>query len=592
MVNNMATYFRGKEYDTSEDKPPVDSKVLSVLWGFARPFRWLLLLALAIMMIGTGADLLRPYLLKVAIDGQIMNHDLQGLMQISLLYGATIALSFILAYGQAVLLQYVGQRIIFDLRQKIFRQLLYQRYESLESQPVGRMVTRVTNDTDAIRDLYTDVLVALVSDILVLLGIIVAMLLIDWQLALVSFSILPVMFGLALLYQRYARQAYRQVREKTSSVNTYIQETLNGINVVKSFARFDKTEQEYQAISNEYLAAGLKEMRTFAVFRPLVDLVYAFAIVLVLWYSEWHISGAMDAGVIVAFLRYVEKFFWPIKDLAEKYSLLQSALAAAERVWDLITEKKSEEIRDSDLAVPAGGEIRFENVWFAYEESQWILQDVSFVIPSGKFVGIVGLSGSGKTTILSLMLRFYEPQQGRILLNGIDISDLPIESVRKQIAVVFQDVHLFKGTMGDNIRLYDPAISDEAVKEAAKIAHIHETIYSLPQGYSTSVGYQGSMLSMGERQLLSLARALAAPKPVLALDEATSSIDSETESLIQDVLEQIAGKFTMIVVAHRLSTVIRADNIIVMHHGQVIEQGTHIALMEAQGFYHRLYNSQ
>lgn len=589
----MATYYRGKEYDTAEGKPPVDSKVLSVLWGFARRFRGLLLLALVIMIIGTCADLLRPYLLKIAIDGQIMNRDLPGLMQIAWLYGATIALSFVLSYGQAVLLQYVGQQIIFDLRQKVFHQLLYQRYDSLESQPVGRMVTRVTNDTDAIRDLYTDVLVALASDVLILLGIIVAMLLIDWQLALISFTILPIMFFLALLYQRFAREAYRQVREKTSGVNTYIQESLNGISVIKSFARFDRTEKEYRLISNEYLAAGLKEMRTFAVFRPLVDLIYTLAIVLVLWYSDWHTIGAMEAGVIVAFLRYVEKFFWPIKDLAEKYSLLQSALAAAERVWDLITEKNDEKTETALYpAVPAGGEIRFENVWFAYEEPRWILEDVSFVIPSGKFIGIVGLSGSGKTTLLSLLLRFYKPQRGRIRLNGIDISELPIESVRKHIGVVFQDVHLFKGSIGDNIRLYDPQITDRKVEEAATIAHIDGIIGNMPQGYDTPVGYQGSLLSMGERQLLSLARALAATKPVLALDEATSSIDSETESLIQDVLEQIAGKFTMIVVAHRLSTVVRADNIIVMHRGRVMEQGKHQELIDAQGFYNRLYNSQ
>lgn len=589
----MAMYYRGKDYEATEEKQQLDRDILSILWKFAKPFRGWLVVAFFVMLLGTSAELLRPYLLKLAIDEQIMSHDLIGLKYTAWLYGASIVVSFALSYGQTVLLQYVGQRIIFDLRQKVFCQLLYQRYAALESQTVGRMVTRVTNDTDAIRDLYTEVLVAFVSDLLVLLGIIFAMLLIDWQLALVSFAVLPVMFALAVLYQRYARSAYRQVREKTSSLNTYIQESLNGISVVKSFARFRQTQAEYKAISNEYLAAGLKEMRTFAVFRPLVDLVYTLAIVLVLWFSDWHFTSGVEAGVVVAFLRYVEKFFWPIKDLAEKYSLLQSALAAAERVWDLISADAPEALTNEG-ATPRKleGEICFEHVWFAYEEPQWVLEDVTFTIKPGSFTGIAGLSGSGKSTLLSLLLRFYEPQQGRITIGGVDIADIPLEDLRNHVAVVFQDVHLFKGSISDNIRLYHPDVDELAVKRSARSAHIDHVIENMPDGYETPVGYQGSMLSMGERQLLSLARALAANKAILALDEATSSIDSETENSIQDVLEQIAGKCTMIVVAHRLSTIANADAIIVMHHGQVIEQGCHQALLERQGFYFRLYNSQ
>ena len=589
----MAMYNKGKDYDTTDSKPPVDSKVLLVLWGFARPFAGWMLLAIIVMLMGTAADLLRPYLLKVAIDEQIVKRDLPGLLTTAWFYGGTIVVSFVLSYGQALLLQYIGQRIIFHVRQKVFRQLIYQRHTQIEGQPVGQMVTRVTNDTDAIRDLYTDVLVAFASDVLVLVGIVVVMLLMDWQLAVVSFAALPVMFGLAILYQRFARVAYRLVREKTANLNTYIQESLNGISVVKSFARFDRTEEEYRIISDGYLAAGLKEMRTFAVFRPLVDLVYSLAIVLVLWYSDWHMDNVVQAGVVVAFLRYVEKFFWPIKDLAEKYSLLQSALAAAERVWDLIsTDSYEDENKTNAVAGDFQGEIRFENVWFAYEESRWVLEDVSFIIKPGQFVGIVGLSGSGKTTLLSLLLRFYDPQQGRICLDGVDIREIPFEVLRKRVGVVFQDVHLFKGTISDNIRLYNPAIDSEVVEAAARTANIHQVIASMPQGYDTMVGYQGALLSMGERQLLSLARALAAQTNILALDEATSSIDSETEGLIQDALEKISNQHTMIVVAHRLSTIQRADNIIVMHRRRVIEEGVHHDLITRQGFYYRLYNSQ
>ena len=588
----MAMYYRGKEYETTEPRVPQDSRILTVLWGFAKPFKGWLLLTLAIMLLGTAADLLRPYLLKVAIDDHISARNLAGLYTVASIYMATIGISFVLAYGQTMLLQYIGQHIIFDIRQRVFHETLLQPYVSLVNQPVGRTVTRVTNDTDAIRDLYTDVLVAFVSDILILAGIIVVMLVINWQLALVCFGVLPLMFVLALLYQKFARKAYRLVRETTAGLNTYIQESLTGIGVIKSFARFRRTDGEYKVASDEYLAAGLREMRTFAIFRPLVDLVYSLAIVIVLYASNWHAIGATEVGVVVAFLRYVEKFFWPIKDLAEKYSLLQSALAAAERVWDLIaTDTSSPESGIAQFPV-IHGSIRFDKVWFAYEEPNWVLKDVSFFIPAGQFIGFVGLSGSGKTTILNLLLRFYEPQRGAIYLDGTDIRMLDTTTLRKTIGVVFQDIHLFKGSVADNIRLYDPSISASEVEQAAQIAAIHRSIMKMPQGYDTPVGYQGSMLSRGECQLLSLARALAVKRTILVLDEATSSIDSETETAIQTSLERAASSHTVIIVAHRLSTIQKAQKIIVMHRGQIAEEGAHEELIANKGLYYRIYNSQ
>jgi len=585
--------LRGKNDDAIVSAKSWDSKMLYVLWEFAKPFIKWLLIALIIMLIGTSADLIRPYLLKVAIDDQIAKRNLIGLLETAQLYGITIVVSLILSYGQTFLLQYIGQKIIFDIRQKVFQQLIYQNYPVMEGQPVGRMVTRVTNDTDAIKDLYTDVLVAFISDFIMIVGIIIVMLMMDWKLALVSFSVIPVMILVAIAYQKYARVAYRLVREKTSLLNTYIQENLNGISVVKSFAKFKQTEEEYRIVSDEYLAAGLREMRTYALFRPLVDLVYSLAIILVLWFSNWQTVSGLEIGIVVAFLRYVEKFFWPIKDLAEKYSLLQSALAAAERVWDLLsTEKPQEELHASISAKQFNGAICFENVWFAYEEPNWILEDVSFVIHPGQFIGIVGLSGSGKTTLLSLLLRFYEPQQGRICIDGIDIREMPVEFLRRRIGVVFQDVHLFKGTIADNIRLYDHSISDDAMVTAAQTANIHTILANMPQGYDTPVGYQGALLSMGQKQLLSLARALAVGSDILALDEATSSIDSETEVMIQNALEKIALQRTIVVVAHRLSTIQQANQIIVMHKGKIAEQGNHQELLAKQGIYNRLYNYQ
>ncbi len=590
----MAMYGkRQTEEATNAATKAWDRKILVVLWGFAKPFFKLLLAAFVIMLLGTGADLIRPYLLKVAIDEQVVTHNVDGLIQTAQLYGSTIVISIILSYGQTLLLQYIGQQIIFDIRQKVFYQLLYQRYSQLETQPVGKMVTRVTNDTDAIKDLYTDVLISFISDFIMIMGIIVVMVLMDWQLALVSFTVIPVMIVVAIAYQKYARSAYRLVREKTSSLNTFIQENLNGIKIVKAFARFKQTEGEYQHVSDEYLSAGLKEMRTYAIFRPLVDLVYSLAIILVLWFSNWQIASGLEIGVVVAFLRYVEKFFWPIKDLAEKYSLLQSALAAAERIWDLISaEKLQEEPQDVSAGQQFKGEIRFEHVWFAYEQEQWVLQDVSLVIPAGQFIGIAGLSGSGKTTLLQLLLRFYEPQQGTIYVDGMDVRTIPVELLRSRIGAVFQEVHLFKGTIADNISLYNKAIANDRIIMAARTANIHDTIINMPQGYDTPVGYQGALLSMGQRQLLSFARAVAAGTDILALDEATSSIDSETEGMIQNALEKIASQQTIVVVAHRLSTIQQADRIFVMHKGKIAEQGTHLELLAQQGLYSRLYNYQ
>ncbi len=590
----MAMYGKKQtEEATNAATKAWDRKMLMVLWGFAKPFFKLLLAAFVIMLLGAGADLIRPYLLKVAIDEQVATHNVSGLIQTAQLYGSTIVISIILSYGQTLLLQYIGQQIIFDIRQKVFYQLIYQRYSQLETQPVGKMVTRVTNDTDAIKDLYTDVLISFISDFIMIMGIIVVMVLMDWQLALVSFTVIPVMIVVAIAYQKYARSAYRLVREKTSSLNTFIQENLNGIKIVKAFARFKQTEGEYQHVSDEYLSAGLKEMRTYAIFRPLVDLVYSLAIILVLWFSNWQIASGLEIGVVVAFLRYVEKFFWPIKDLAEKYSLLQSALAAAERIWDLISaEKLQEEPQDVSAGQQFKGEIRFEHVWFAYEQEQWVLQDVSLVIPAGQFIGIAGLSGSGKTTLLQLLLRFYEPQQGTIYVDGMDVRTIPVELLRSRIGAVFQEVHLFKGTIADNISLYNKAIANDRIIMAARTANIHDTIINMPQGYDTPVGYQGALLSMGQRQLLSFARAVAAGTDILALDEATSSIDSETEGMIQNALEKIASQQTIVVVAHRLSTIQQADRIFVMHKGKIAEQGTHLELLAQQGLYSRLYNYQ
>ncbi len=568
--------------------------MIAILSRFAAPYTGWIILAVLLILAGTALELYRPYLLKLAIDSQITSLNLAGLQETALLYGLTIVGSVILSYGENYILQYIGQLIIYQIRQKVFCHLIYEKFSELERQKVGQLVTRVTNDTDAIRDLYTDVIVAFISDILILVGILIAMFWMNWQLASVAVIALPIMAVLALTYQKYARAAYRQVRAKTGALNGFLQEYSANIMIVKAFARFRRTKQEFESVSEEYVQAGLQEVRTFALFRPLVDLIYTAVVLCVLAYGGFlHKQGPLEVGVLVAFLRYVEMFFWPIKDIAEKYNLLQSALAAAERVAALLEgDKTAENHEDESPDCYFQGRIRFENVWFAYEGEEWVLKDVSFSLEAGEFVGIAGFSGSGKSTLVNLLARFYEPQRGAIYLDDVDIRHIPLAVLRRTIGIVFQEVRLFKGTVYENLALYDNAISREAAVEAAKQANAHAFIARLPDSYETLIGYQGALLSAGQRQLISLARVLLRPIQILALDEATSSIDSETEKLVQEAFARLSKERTMLVVAHRLSTIEQADKILVMDQGEIVESGSHQELLQLEGFYARLHQSQ
>lgn len=571
-----------------------DQTLIRLLSRFAAPFKARIFFVLFLMLLGALLELSRPALMKWAIDSHIVQHNLAGLEQAALAYGLTVLFSVLISYSQTYFLQYIGQSIILQIRQRVFSRLFYQSYGQLESQPVGTLVTRVTNDTDAVRDLYTEVLVAFISDVLILAGIMAVMWWMDWQLALAAFTVIPFMIILAQVYQHFARKAYRQVRSTTSQVNRFVQESLNNMAVIKAFAVFRPVRQEFQTVSEAYLGAGLTEVKTFALFRPLVELIYVGAVLMVLGTgSYWSESEAIKVGVLFAFLRYVEMFFTPIKDLAEKYNLLQSALAAAERIQELLDSPMAEEeLAQEGEPSCFQGNIRFEHVWFAYEEQDWVLKDVSFTIKSGQFVGFAGPSGSGKTTLISLLSRFYEPQQGTIYLDEQDIRTIPLATLRQSINVVFQDVHLFQGTLADNIALYRSNDRQERLQKAVQSSRLSELAQNDTKGLERLVGYEGAFLSSGQKQLLSFARAIFADGPILILDEATSNIDSETEAFLQQALEEeVAGK-TRLVIAHRLSTLEQADQIFVLRYGELVEAGTHSELLAKQGVYSALYQNQ
>jgi ATP-binding cassette, subfamily B, multidrug efflux pump len=572
-----------------------DARLMRRLLQYLRPYWRQVGVALGAILVGSAASLAQPYLIKVAIDRYIAAGRLDGLDRIALLYLVILVAAFAAEYVQTWSMQFTGQRIMFDLRMAIYGHLQRLDLRFYDRNPVGRLMTRVTSDVDVLNDLFTSGVVTVFSDVLTLVGIMVMMLVMNWRLALVTFAVLPIIVGISQWFRKNVRDSYRVVRGWIARINAFLQENITGMATVQLFRREALNFQRFDDIDRKHRDANVDSIFYYAVFYPAVEAVSSLAAALIIWYGGMrHLGGALTIGSVVAFLQYSQRFFRPISDMSEKFNILQAAMASSERIFKLLDEP----VAIASPAVPAvrpapaAGHIAFDHVWFAYSDENFVLRDVSFDVKPGERVGIVGATGSGKTTLINLLLRFYDVNRGRITIDGVDVRALDLADLRGLFSLVLQDVHLFSGTIADNIRLGHPAIDDMRVRMAARAVHAEPFIERMPNGFDSAVAERGSTLSMGQKQLLSFARALAFDPRVLILDEATSSVDTETELIIRDALHVLMSGRTTIAIAHRLSTIQDMDKILVLHKGQVREVGTHQELLAQRGIYFKLFELQ
>ena len=645
-----------------------DGRLMRRLLTYLRPYRWQVTIAIASIILKSFCDVLGPYLVKVAVDrylapvkgattglwSWLSPRPSHGIAQISTIYFSLLVLTFLFEFLQTYFMQWTGQKVMFDLRSQIFRHLQRMHVAFYDKNPVGRLVTRVTTDVDALNEMFTSGVVSIFEDLFVLLGILGIMLCMNWKLALITFAVLPFIVVATKFFRDKVRDSYRRIRIAVARINSYLQEHVSGMVVLQLFNRERKAYDRFSEINRSHMDAFKDAIMAYSVYYPLVDFFSAIAIACVIWFGgrdvmagvvaksvsiELHrqplvsfhlVATAASLGVVIAFTSYAQRFFRPIMDFSEKYNILQSAMAASERIFKLL-DTPIDIVSPAVTKKPVGpGRIEFEHVWFAYRDvpeegntsepgkervgtaeqssagslpgngnaavlepaPDWVLRDVTFAIEPGETVAVVGHTGAGKTTLISLLLRFYDVQKGAVRIDGIDVREMDLSDLRGRFGVVLQDPFLFTGTIGSNIRLGTERIQDEHVAKAAEDVNLGDFIRTLPKGFNEEVRERGSTLSTGQKQLISFARALAHEPKILILDEATSSVDTETEFKVRDALGRMVEGRTSLIIAHRLSTVQRADKIIVMHKGQVREMGTHQELLAHRGVYFKLYQLQ
>jgi ATP-binding cassette subfamily B multidrug efflux pump len=574
-----------------------DARLMRRLLGYLRPHKAYVAGALLALIGDAALQLAQPYVVKLAIDKYIAQRDLPGLNGIVIVYLGVLIGAFALEYTQTYLMQMMGQRIMFDMRMQIYRHLQKLDLSFYDKNPVGRLMTRVTTDVDVINDLFTSGVVAAFGDMFMLVGIMGVLLAMDWRLALITFSVLPLIVAIAQWFRHNVRESYRNVRTWIARINAFLNEHINGMATVQLFRRESYNFGRFDQINSKHRDANVDQIFYYAVFYPAIEFVAAIASALIIWYGGGFVlRGTLTLGSLVAFLLYSGRFFRPISDMSEKFNTLQAAMASSERIFQLldhavVIRSGPTEQRAESREKKARGHIVFDDVSFAYG-AEPVLRSVSFDVRPGERVGIVGATGAGKSTLISLLLRFYDVTGGRILIDGVDIREMNLPELRRLFGLVLQDVHLFSGTIAGNIRLGNEAIDDQRVREAAVAVHANRFIERLAGGYGARVAERGATLSVGQKQLLSFARALAFDPSVLILDEATSSVDTETELLIRDALRVLMAGRTTLAIAHRLSTIQDMDKILVFHRGQLREAGSHQHLLSLRGIYYKLYQLQ
>jgi ATP-binding cassette subfamily B protein len=571
-----------------------DARLVGRLWRYIRPYRAWFWAAMLCLPLTSVCSLVQPYLLKVSIDRYMAQGDRAGLLHIAVLYGLAMLAEFGFLYLQYYLMMVVAQKSLADLRFDLVAHLQQLPARFFDRNPVGRLVTRLTTDVDVINEMFAAGALTILMDLATLLGIVAIMLTIDWHLALVTLALVPVLATAVNFFRVAARRNYRLIRDRLARLNAYLQEALAGMTVIQLFAREGASQRRFDRLNDEFRAANHTANIYEATLFSIVESISSITLAVIIWYGGSEIvAGALAFGTLVAFIEYMQRFFVPIRDFSTKYAVMQSAMSSSERIFELLDQPVPIASPARPVAPAAvRGRIEFEHVWFAYHDEDYVLRDVSFVVEPGEKIAIVGHTGAGKTTVIKLLNRTYDVQRGRVLIDGVDVRDWDLAALRRQIGVVLQDVFLFSGTIATNLTLERDDVPLAAAIAAAQTVHVDRFVRRLPGGYDERVRERGNNLSVGQRQLLAFARALAYRPAVLVLDEATSSVDTETELLIQDAVARLLRDRTALEVAHRLSTIEHADRILVMHAGEIRESGTHNQLLQRRGLYYRLYQLQ